>query len=414
MVQITSDRSNSENPQTPPNSVPVGPLPGNGGRGTIDPAATKATGINAGHNEFSSKFRESLLSAERLLSYSAEMGMDVDEATRSAILDAEAADSKDWNKQLASNLLVALAKLAARVRPVTVESLSACRAETQKTVRVYWIVALCLAVLIVPASIATFVTSALSDSIRKDIVTGNELVVKLTDQLGVPSTQSTSAAQANNGESVLPPGVSRVDVITELQTFASTLRTLDTRARQTNWFIWKFQRDPFEAYRDDPEKLKKTLQLPVPLPADLAGVLNSKLGIYQDARSFAQGVVDDVSVFYGAITTCLLPVLYALLGTCAYLLRSFEQDMSNRTFVRSHADSPRFLIAGIGGAVVGLFHSFTISEEASIPPLAIAFLVGYAVDVFFSFLEGLINAFTKDRTNQGTQFLTSPSSEKSQ
>jgi ABC-type glycerol-3-phosphate transport system permease component len=105
-----------------------------------------------------------------------------------------------------------------------------------------------------------------------------------------------------------------------------------------------------------------------------------------------------VSTFYGAITTCLLPVLYALLGTCAYLLRSFEQEMTTKTYVPSSANSARFLIAGIGGGVVGLFNSFTVTQGASIPPLAIAFLVGYAVDVFFSFLEGLLQAFTKTRT----------------
>ena len=112
--------------------------------------------------------------------------------------------------------------------------------------------------------------------------------------------------------------------------------------------------------------------------------------MYQDVRAFAQGAVDEVSVFYGAVATCILPVLYALLGTCAYLLRSYEQEMTNRTFIASHADFPRFMIAAIAGAVVGLFSNFTITQGASIPPLAVAFLVGYAVDVFFSFLEGLI------------------------
>jgi hypothetical protein len=87
--------------------------------------------------------------------------------------------------------------------------------------------------------------------------------------------------------------------------------------------------------------------------------------------------------------------LYALLGTCAYLLRSFEQGMMTKTYVPSTANSARFLIAGIGGGVVGLFNSFTVTQGASIPPLALAFLVGYAVDVFFSFLEGLLQALTK-------------------
>ena len=54
-------------------------------------------------------------------------------------------------------------------------------------------------------------------------------------------------------------------------------------------------------------------------------------------------------------------------------------------------------VAGIGGAVVGLFANFSITDGASISPLAIAFLVGYAVDVFFSFLEGLLKSFTKPK-----------------
>ena len=68
--------------------------------------------------------------------------------------------------------------------------------------------------------------------------------------------------------------------------------------------------------------------------------------------------------------------------------------MSTRTFIPSRAYAARFFVAAIGGTVVGLFN-YTITQGASISPLAIAFLVGYAVDVFFAFLEGLLQAFTK-------------------
>jgi putative flippase GtrA len=68
----------------------------------------------------------------------------------------------------------------------------------------------------------------------------------------------------------------------------------------------------------------------------------------------------------------------------------------------SRANWARFLIAGIGGAVVGLFSNFTITQGASISPLAIAFLVGYAVDVFFAFLEGLLQAFSRRKGSAGS------------
>ncbi len=130
------------------------------------------------------------------------------------------------------------------------------------------------------------------------------------------------------------------------------------------------------------------------MPKDLDKLTDT----YLDVRSFAQDILDRVSVSYGAFTTCLLPVLYALLGTCAYLLRSFEEDVRHKTFTpSSRATSAHFLVAVIGGTVVGLFGNFNITDGASISPLAIAFLVGYAVDVFFSFLEGLLQAFTKGK-----------------
>ncbi|MGD0509995.1 MAG: hypothetical protein ABSA27_19505, partial [Terriglobales bacterium] len=145
-------------------------------------------------------------------------------------------------------------------------------------------------------------------------------------------------------------------------------------------------------------KIKDMFQLPVGL-TNKPQALDTLTATYQDVRLFGQDILDLISVYYGAITTCLLPVLYALLGTCAYLLRTFEQQMAARTFIPSAANSARFLIAGIGGAVVGLFNNFTITQGASIPPLAISFLVGYAVDVFFSFLEGLLQAFTKNKSS---------------
>jgi hypothetical protein len=132
---------------------------------------------------------------------------------------------------------------------------------------------------------------------------------------------------------------------------------------------------------------------------------------YQDVRSFAQNVLDLASVCYGAITICILPVLYALLGTCAYLLRCFEEELRTMTFKSSsRANLARFLIAGIGGAVVGLFGNFTITQGASISPLAIAFLVGYAVDVFFSFLDGLVQSFTKRKSSAGSPATATQSS----
>ena len=116
---------------------------------------------------------------------------------------------------------------------------------------------------------------------------------------------------------------------------------------------------------------------------------------FQALRQYGQAGRDLVAVIYGTIFTCILPVLYALLGVCAKLLGQFEQQIRTRTYVQSEANSAHFVVAAIAGGVVGLFNNFTLGQSASIPPLALAFLIGFSVDVFLSFLETLSQSFMK-------------------
>jgi hypothetical protein len=194
----------------------------------------------------------------------------------------------------------------------------------------------------------------------------------------------------------LPRGVSEKDVIRDLQQFAATIRAIDARARQLNAFTLNTVKDPFDKSRGNRDTMRQLLELPADLP-DLARAATDKIGVYQDVRYFAQTIQEMVSMSYGAVGTNVLPVLYALLGACAYLLRLFQEQIKNRTFTPADGHSARFLIAAIGGFVVGLFNNFNITQGVALSPLAIAFLVGYAVDVFFSFLEGILQAFDRSR-----------------
>jgi hypothetical protein len=341
-----------------------------------------------------SSFGDALTDAERLLKYAAETGVDVDAATRAAVLQARSTPIGSWTEPIIDNLLEALTKLAALLKPVTAASLKAWNEDTSATVRYYLRIAIMLACVIVPASIASFATSALSNSLRADIASGNDLAVKLRAQLG----PTPPPAQPGTATAALPPGVSDTDVIAELQEYAATIRLIDARARELNWLVIPHEKPPTPSQsRTGGGLLTKrgpAFELDPSLP-NFYEARDSATAAFQSVRYFAQSLLNDVSVFYGALTTCILPVLYALLGTCAYLLRNFESQMSNHTFIPSPANSARFLIAAIGGAVVGLFNNFSITPEASVPPLALAFLVGYAVDVFFAFLEGLLKAFTR-------------------
>ena len=340
-----------------------------------------------------------------LLTHAAETGIDVDETTRTSILNARAAADPDWNYPGAANLLTALATLAARLRPVTADTLRASGSNLAnpdiRSLRMWTCV---LAVPIILFSVLSFVSSSISIPLRADINTANELLVKLRAELGTPTAPTAGTPE----KPTLPQGLNEGDVITQLQLYASTVRAIDARARQLNSLVLRAVHDPYENYRWNPklspkeqeanrQTIKSLFQLPVGLP-NMPEALDKLTITYQDVRSFAQNTLDLVSVYYGAVTACLLPILYALLGTCAYLLRNFEEELRTLTFVPSTKTHwARFLIAGIGGTVVGLFN-FALTQSASISPLAIAFLVGYAVDVFFSFLEGLLQAFTKSKS----------------
>src|SRR3984893_4403317 len=345
-----------------------------------------------------SYLEEALQDAERLLKYAAEVGVDVEPGVRHNIVQARTFSGGVWNDEAATGLLTALTTLAAKLKPVTAESLKACRDERCHAVRHYLGWAVCLALVIVPFSIGSFVTSGFSDAIRKDIVNGNQLAVKLIAQLHPSGTATVSAGESRGStEPAIPTGLSVAEVVSELQEFASLIRSIDYRARRLNAFMFFLEKDPYSESRGNAALLHRVFQLPAELPSHLEEAADDRVTKYQDVRYFAQSLQEDVAMFYGAVATCLLPVLYALLGTCAYLLRTFEQEMASRTYVPSSANSARFLIAAISGGVVGLFNNLTAVQGASIPPLAIAFLAGYAVDVFFSFLESLIATFSKPR-----------------
>jgi hypothetical protein len=113
-------------------------------------------------------------------------------------LQARSAIGTGWDEKTAANLLAALAKLAARLKPVTAESLKASSDNTRSTVRNYWTVAICLAAVILPFSVASFVGSAISNAVRTDISTANDLAVKLRTQLGPPRRDTKKYIVARN------------------------------------------------------------------------------------------------------------------------------------------------------------------------------------------------------------------------
>jgi hypothetical protein len=282
--------------------------------------------------------------------------------------------------------------------------------ESKQVLRAYKWVAIALAFVIIPFSFATFVASRISQGIDAELVKANALAVTASNDVSplppAPASRAEGSSLRKGAADALQRGISEAEVIRNLQEFAASTRAIYSSARELNWFVAYAIADPYAHAATDDKNRIEAFELPPGLP-DLVQATTDRIAVYQGIRYFAQSVEGYVATIYGAFSACVLPVLYALLGACAYLLRLFEQQLRTRTLTQTDGHVAHFVVAAISGAVIGLFSNLNFGQGASLSPLAVAFLVGYAVDVFFSFLEGMIQSVSRAREERTTQAVRS-------
>src|SRR5262249_7086375 len=147
------------------------------------------------------------------------------------------------------------------------------RIAVDDTVKTYKKVATRLAYFIIPFSLATFITSAISEAIRKDIEIANKLAVSLGDEVRSIRAQALQdqapTSQAPTSKDTLPSDAR----VRELQEFAAISRATYARAWQLNFFIAYTMGDPFGRHwwdiwlgRDRDQELRKKFELPPTIP----------------------------------------------------------------------------------------------------------------------------------------------------
>jgi len=327
--------------------------------------------------------------AECLLEYACLSGIELDGKLVHTIISAGKRRTALSDDETTA-ALAAITMLANKLKPVTGESVR--ESKNQASVRHYsWAALLGFALLAI--SVLSYITGSASDAINSDITRANELAVTLN---------STIQAQPKGGRDASSPATQyNQAALTNLQQYAGTIREIAGVAHQLSFYVFAAQNDPVTKKDFDPKSLE--INVPVVFDHEVERLTRT----YQQIRYFAQDVQRRTAVYYGAITKFILPPLYAILGTYAYLLRLFSEQVKLRTFVPSISDKARFIIAGIGGIAVGLFsNSFNLETTASLSPLAIAFLVGYGTDIFYSVLDRLEDAFTKPKSVADTPAAT--------
>jgi hypothetical protein len=94
----------------------------------------------------------------------------------------------------------------------------------------------------------------------------------------------------------------------------------------------------------------------------------------------------------------LLPILYGLLGTCVFVLRTLSSEITSRTY--SEASNIGFRIRLYLGMLGGMVFAWFVIPESndgifkSLSPFALAFLSGYSVELLFAAMDRFLTAFT--------------------
>lgn len=314
--------------------------------------------------------------AEYLLKHAAQAGIALDQAMVRSIITAGAADELSPDNTVGA--FVAVTTLAEKLKPVTAETLRACEHDAGRMIGRYRKYVMYLGIPLIALSILFFITDGISKSVTEDIARANELAVTLTPIMQAPEKDDEILTKDSKN-------------VANLQQYAATIRDVYGLSHWLGYFVLTFDSNPIPR-----------AQMEIKPPIHIIDEVRSKLLVYQGARAFAKAIQVETSLLYGAVSNFLLPPLYAILGACAYLLRLISEQVKARTFTPSVTDTARFVIAAISGGVVGLFGNFAnfmTGQGTSLSPLAIAFLLGYGSDIFFSFLDALQQAFTKAKSS---------------
>lgn len=101
-----------------------------------------------------------------------------------------------------------------------------------------------------------------------------------------------------------------------------------------------------------------------------------------------------------SLSRYLLPLLYGLLGACVYVLRTLSLEI--KKLIYTVESDIRFQLRIYLGTLAGLAIGWLITEQSapgllqSVTPIALAFIAGYSVELLFSAMDSIIDAFTRE------------------
>ena len=331
--------------------------------------------------------------AQRLIAYIAQDGNTLlSEASVACIVDAKyALQEGRWDAQQEQKFLMEFDKISASVYPVTIERIESVMPQDKNNAkqhtkaeravawyRRYTLVALTLLLLLQFFWLMGHELRTNLNQIFSERETLREQQLKAADE--------TARSQARS----------------ELTLLNQKLDANYKLLMQWN-FIWSF------GYQFDdslPQYFQKEYEIKMKqlLDSANAGEAENKLflekSLHQARILFFEHLLAADFVL-NAFQGYLLPLIYGLLGAFIFVLRSLLLEIKSLTYAQ---DSDvryrlRLTLGALGGMIVGWFlKPEEAGAMASLSPMALAFMMGYNVDVLFSMMDKIVDNLRQPQT----------------
>ena len=365
--------------------------------------------------------KQAFVSAQLLVRFAAQRGVpDISGATNTILTSIERHQAGIWTVELETDFWTAYRSLVSAVRLATVESISLSARGwrgtgfIRKTVRNYTIATLAVLVFLIATQWGWtkgvgYISriGELNKTIAKLETSFNKIRIKL-EKTELVITRLPTPARSDAAGQKDDPNLEKLE-LEKIDTKGDLLLVKDrldqAKARRTiivqELIAWDRTPGVFDLIASamaavgeffSPQKLED-----IPPPT-----------------TWTAGVPPGTESGVHAISTFILPAIYGLLGSLAFILRSLVTQIRNVSFttdslIRFQLRWPLGLLAGIAigwfsGPIAGALGESgePLSQQiATFQPFALAFLAGFSVEVLFTGLDRLVATFTGDDKPRG-------------
>ncbi len=342
--------------------------------------------------------QNAVLDAERLLAYSSEFGIEINEKHIRTLVDAKVFEKNNsWTAKAEADFWISFRILSKNIQPVSVDSIRASsepvkvsnnflskiftkkRSLVRRSVK--WYTGFALIAMII--MIALQVYSIIGTDLLSKVNYGNARMLEIESRLNalvlITSSNTEDRTARNEKENL------EIELDEKANEANSGIQLLDDWLKMS-FNIWT------EKENREKTNTAPLNEAPFDGPPDFGGeeVSSENIVIKQQAKSLLT-----------ILNQYILPLLYGLFGGFAFVLRSISRETKEMTFTAASniKFGLRIHLGALAGLVVGFlwgdFDAKSFGIINSLSPLAVAFLAGYSVDFLFKTLDSLIGTTSK-------------------